>query len=157
MSRWELRRGEALWELRTLEAQSVDAIITDPPYSSGGFTRGDRMAKPGKKYEQTGLKQPRAEFAGDNRDQRSFAYWCALWLAECLRVAKPGAPIAIFTDWRQLPSTTDALQGSCSTRSRVAGRRASRRSSRGGGSWGSRWTRRKRRPRVSASRPRPRT
>ena len=110
MSRWELRRGEALWELRTLEAQSVDAIITDPPYSSGGFTRGDRMAKPGKKYEQTGLKQPRAEFAGDNRDQRSFAYWCALWLAECLRVAKPGAPIAIFTDWRQLPSTTDALQ-----------------------------------------------
>lgn len=35
---------------------------------------------------------------------------CSLWLSECLRVARGGAPICLFTDWRQLPTTTDALQ-----------------------------------------------
>lgn len=32
-------------------------------------------------------------------------------MSECWRVAKPGAPICVFTDWRQLPITTDAIQG----------------------------------------------
>lgn len=68
------------------------------------------MACTSSKYQQSGQELDRGDFAGDNRDQRSFAYWCALWLAECLRVAKPGAPCVLFTDWRQLPSTTDALQ-----------------------------------------------
>ena len=34
----------------------------------------------------------------------------AEWLAEARRVTKPGAPICMFIDWRQLPSMTDALQ-----------------------------------------------
>jgi site-specific DNA-methyltransferase (adenine-specific) len=33
-----------------------------------------------------------------------------LWLSECARVLKGGAPVLLFTDWRQLPLTTDALQ-----------------------------------------------
>lgn len=33
-----------------------------------------------------------------------------LWLSECARVLKDGAPVLLFTDWRQLPLTTDALQ-----------------------------------------------
>lgn len=33
-----------------------------------------------------------------------------LWLAECSRVLKDGSPVLLFTDWRQLPLTTDALQ-----------------------------------------------
>jgi site-specific DNA-methyltransferase (adenine-specific) len=89
---------------------SVDAVITDPPYSSGGFTRGDRSASTTAKYTLTGTQIERPAFAGDNRDQRSFGYRCALWLSECLRVAKTGAPIAVFTDWRQLPTMTDAIQ-----------------------------------------------
>ncbi len=33
-----------------------------------------------------------------------------LWLSECARVLKDGAPVLLFTDWRQLTLTTDALQ-----------------------------------------------
>ncbi|CEG15029.1 Site-specific DNA-methyltransferase (fragment) [Xanthomonas citri pv. citri] len=33
-----------------------------------------------------------------------------LWLSECARVLKDGAPVLLFTDWRQLPLTTDAMQ-----------------------------------------------
>lgn len=103
-------QGEALATLRTLPTGLVDAIITDPPYSSGGAFRGDRMSNTNSKYTNSSVQTVRPDFAGDNRDQRAFSYWCALWLSECLRVAKPGAPCVLFTDWRQLPTVTDALQ-----------------------------------------------
>jgi site-specific DNA-methyltransferase (adenine-specific) len=108
--RWVLHHGDALAVLRSMPDASVDAVITDPPYSSGGFTRGDRSLPPAMKYTMNGTKIERPAFSGDNRDQRSFAYWCALWLSECLRIAKPGAPLCVFTDWRQLPTMTDAVQ-----------------------------------------------
>lgn len=110
VERFTLHMGEMLGVLQTLPDASVDAVITDPPYSSGGQYRGDRANDTGSKYVQTGTKILRPDFAGDNRDQRAYGYWSALWLAECLRIAKPGAPICLFTDWRQLPTTTDMLQ-----------------------------------------------
>lgn len=110
MDRWQLIQGDSLAVLRTLETRSADAIITDPPYSSGGMYRGDRTVKPHAKYMQSGQETERPDFHGDNRDQRSWVMWASLWLAECWRVAKDGAPICLFTDWRMLPSTTDALQ-----------------------------------------------
>lgn len=103
--------GEALAVLRSLPDASVDAVITDPPYSSGGQFRSDRAGQnTTEKYVQAGVAISRADFSGDNRDQRGYAYWSALWLSECLRIAKPGAPICVFSDWRQLPVTTDAVQ-----------------------------------------------
>ena len=48
---------------------------------------------------------------GDAKDQRSWTMWCTLWLGQCWRIAKDGAPIMVFTDWRQLPALTDAMQG----------------------------------------------
>ena len=108
--RYAVVRGESLRLLRAMPDACVDAVVTDSPYSSGGMTRGDRMASASDKYEQSTLINNRADFAGDNRDQRAFGYWTALWCSELLRIARPGSPIALFTDWRQLPTTTDALQ-----------------------------------------------
>jgi site-specific DNA-methyltransferase (adenine-specific) len=107
--------GDALAVLASLPSASVDAVITDPPYSSGGLLRGDRagVATTTKytysttrvRYEEGGF-----DFTGDNRDQRGYGYWCTLWLGECLRVTRPGGACLLFADWRQLPITTDALQ-----------------------------------------------
>lgn len=108
---YELHHGDALAVLRDLPTASVDALITDPPYSSGGMVRGDRTQGTGAKYVSTTNNNGQGtDFTGDNRDQRAYAYWCSLWLGECLRVVKPGGIAALFTDWRQLPATTDALQ-----------------------------------------------
>jgi len=102
--------GDCLDVLRALPDGCVDAVITDPPYSSGGFTRGDRQQNVATKYQQTGTQREYAPFSGDNRDARSWAYWCCLWLSEARRVTKPSGYCLLFTDWRQLPTTTDAIQ-----------------------------------------------
>lgn len=106
---WRMIRGDSLLVLRDLEASSVDAVITDPPYSSGGAFRGDRARPSSEKYADGGANAYH-EIDGDTRDQRSHALWMSLWLAECLRVARTGAAIAVFSDWRQLPVTMDAIQ-----------------------------------------------
>ena len=102
--------GNCLQVLPQLEVGSVSCLLTDPPYSSGGMFRGDRMQDTGSKYVTTGTVKQRANFSGDNRDQRSWTFWCSWWLAECLPTLKEGAHVFCFTDWRQLPSLTDAIQ-----------------------------------------------
>jgi site-specific DNA-methyltransferase (adenine-specific) len=91
---------------------NVDAVITDPPYSSGGFTRGDRTLETAKKYQSSNMNAASyfENFSGDNRDQRSWVYWMSLWISLALRVSREGAMFCLFSDWRQLPATTDALQ-----------------------------------------------
>ena len=107
---YTLYQGDCLEILPTLAAGSVDAVITDPPYSSGGAFRGDRMQTTKVKYVKTENYDNHTDFTGDNRDQRSYLYWCSLWLGQCRRIAKPGGILMMFTDWRQLPITTDAIQ-----------------------------------------------
>lgn len=104
--RVQLFQGDSLALLASLPSGSVDAVVTDPPYSSGGQFRGDRMGSTAGKYGGESF----VDFDGDNRDQRSFLTWMSLWLGAARDAAKPGAPCLLFTDWRQMPTMTDALQ-----------------------------------------------
>ena len=106
-----LYQGDALGVLAGLDAGSVDAVLTDPPYSSGGLSLGERQAEPDKKYRSSRHKQHFPALLGDARDQHSWARWCTFWLAECWRLCRDGAPLMVFTDWRQLPALSDAIQG----------------------------------------------
>lgn len=108
-----LYHGEALDVLDQLSRTPiVDAVITDPPYSSGGQFRSDRTQDTKAKYVQSssGNQDALQNFSGDNRDQRSFHFWSTLWAARALAACKPGAVACFFTDWRQLPISTDYLQ-----------------------------------------------
>lgn len=105
-----LFQGDALAVLRELPDATVDAVVTDPPYSSGGVYASARRADPAQKYQSTGTKRSYPPMLGDCKDQRSFITWATLWLSECWRLAKPGAPVLVFSDWRQLPAMTDAVQ-----------------------------------------------
>ena len=105
-----LFHGDALRVLTTLTDASVDAVLTDPPYSSGGQSMSARQADPAQKYQQSGTKRQYPPMLGDNKDQRSWILWSTLWLSECWRIAQDGAPLMVFTDWRQLPALTDAVQ-----------------------------------------------
>jgi site-specific DNA-methyltransferase (adenine-specific) len=110
--------GEALNTMNALPSGIADVLMTDPPYSSGGMFRSDRNTDPKDKYrgwshspEET--RKPAAEygtFAGDNRDQRSWACWVSAWSWSALRLTKEGGSAFVFSDWRQLPAATDAVQ-----------------------------------------------
>lgn len=94
--------------LHTLEG--VGAVVTDPPYSSGGAYRGDRVRSTTAKYVQSDRRERAVEFSGDTRDQRSYCVWSAMWLNAARRACIPGATLATFIDWRQLPIMSDAVQ-----------------------------------------------
>ena len=90
---------------------SFDALITDPPYSSGGMFRGDRQGSTLAKYTGSHGHQPDLpQFTGDTRDQRGFLAWCGLWLGSARMKANQYANCLVFTDWRQLPTLSDAFQ-----------------------------------------------
>jgi site-specific DNA-methyltransferase (adenine-specific) len=101
--------GDAL-ELAGVLPQ-IESLIIDPPYSSGGMVRGDRMQSTAMKYINTDSKfTVRDDFSGDNRDQRAFLAWATMVFSALHRNAVPGATVIAFTDWRQLPTMTDAVQ-----------------------------------------------
>ena len=93
--------------LECLPDNSIPLILTDPPYCSGGATTTSRKAPPSGKY---GLEVGMS-FEGDARDQRSFLKWSDDWMRRALRKARPdGGMLAVFSDWRQIPVVSDAIQ-----------------------------------------------
>lgn len=101
--------GDALAVLTDLD-DVVDVVIADPPYSSGGRTAGERARSPRTKYVSSDAGHAIPDFAGDSRDQHAHAHWCALWLSASLRRTRPGGICFVWSDWRQLAATSDALQ-----------------------------------------------
>lgn len=106
--------GDALATLTTWSPGIADAIVTDPPYNSGGTSPSDRRRRTARDKYTTGragdLANELETFDGDSRDQRGYLAWLALVLSECYRITLPGGSLLVATDWRQLPVTTDAVQ-----------------------------------------------
>lgn len=78
-----LIHGDCLQVLRDLPADSIDAIVTDPPYGLGFM---------GKAWDAPGLD------------------WAHEWAAECLRVLKPGGHLVAFGATRTLHRLTVAVE-----------------------------------------------
>ena len=108
---YTLHRGDALSVLSRLPDASVDAVITDPPYNSGGRTASERTSRTARtKYTSGDAAHQLADFPGENKDQRSYTRWLAELLTEAFRVTRNHGVAVVFSDWRQQPATSDALQ-----------------------------------------------
>jgi DNA modification methylase len=83
-----LHHGDCLAVLRDLPDDSVDAVVTDPPYSLSFMSHG-----------------------WDTHDTpAAFQQWCQQWAAECLRVMKPGAHLLAFGGTRTWHRLTCAIE-----------------------------------------------
>lgn len=102
--------GDCLGIMPRMPFALADATITDPPYASGGLTRGDRARPIREKYRLQARPENHVSFEGDTRSQRGWGYWCTLWLGQCYRLAKPSSYVAMFSDWRQLPVAVDSIE-----------------------------------------------
>lgn len=109
IGRATLYRGDCLGIIHSLDRQ-FDAVVTDPPYSSGGQSKGNRAAPTAAKYLNNKHNSTWEDFAGDSKDQRSYLHWSALWMSLCYERLNPGGLMIVFSDWRQLPVTSDAIQ-----------------------------------------------
>lgn len=108
----KLLHGDCLKMLDEIEDSSIDFLLTDPPYSSGGLFAGQRKTNTRTKYCDKDYNGAAAlpDFTGDNRDQLSYIYWSALWISKAMEKLKHGAIACVFSDWRQLSATINALQ-----------------------------------------------
>lgn len=107
----ELYHGDALRVMENLESKSFDAIVTDPPYASGGNTTAERMKSTGYKYtSSSGTKTRIVNFEGDTMDQITWAGWMTDILISARRIAKDGALLMVFVDWRQYSALSTIVQ-----------------------------------------------
>jgi site-specific DNA-methyltransferase (adenine-specific) len=102
--------GDALSLMPMFSSATFDAVITDPPYSSGGMSSSARAKSTAEKYTSSKRNNPLPSFDGDARDQRSWTFWTTQWLTEARRVTKPGGVACVFIDWRQYAALSDAFQ-----------------------------------------------
>lgn len=80
--------GDCLDVMATLDADSVDAIVTDPPYTAaGGSTNGRTSAA----------------------DEQFFEFWMKAVLREIRRVVHPSGCGFIFCDWRTIGALQRAI------------------------------------------------
>ena len=99
--------GDSLSLMECMDNDCYHAVVTDPPYASGGLTTAERKASPARKY----LSSSRyLSFDNDTRDQSTHFLWSVMWMQEAIRITRHGGWLMVFSDWRQLPLTSDALQ-----------------------------------------------
>ena len=95
----KLYHGDCLEELKKLEDNSVDAVITDPPYGLSN-TKPQQVADVLKAWvtgDTVSVPAKRGGFMGADWD--SFVPPPAVW-EECMRVLKPGGHMAVFAGAR---------------------------------------------------------
>jgi DNA modification methylase len=84
--------GDALNVLRTLEAETVEAVITDPPYGIGYQSA-----------RRTDTAQRKPKIANDGKPFIWFLY-------DAYRILKADKPIALFCEWRHQETFRIAME-----------------------------------------------
>ena len=73
----EIITGDCIDKMQALEANSIHAVVTDPPYG---------LAFMGNSW--------------DDFEPKEYQEWCEQWATECLRVLKPGGHLLSFSGTR---------------------------------------------------------
>jgi len=108
----QLYPGDCLEQIKDILDGSVDMVLTDPPYSSGGLFAGDRKASTRTKYCDSNYNGAARfqNFSGDNMDQRSFTEFMRMVLNKCRQKSRLESICAVFVDWRNIAAMIDAIQ-----------------------------------------------
>lgn len=101
--RWTILHGDVMHIVPHMTRAVFDAVITDPPYASGGASQTAKNRSTTEKYSSLRGDKALPDFDSDQMDQRSWTRWMCEWLQMVRTACKPGAPICLFIDWRQLP------------------------------------------------------
>lgn len=105
----QILHDDCLNAMRQLPDGCVDAVITDPPYCSGGFTEAARRASNG-----SGLRSETRRdggwFVADNMGTAGLMFLLRAVAFETVRLLRAGGSMLVFTDWRMVPSLAPAVE-----------------------------------------------
>lgn len=99
--------GDCLEILPTLG--KVDAVVTDPPYCSGGFSETGKKSAQGMGLRSETIREL-GWFVNDRMTTGGIAWLMrqvALW---SFRILRDGGSMIAFTDWRQLSNLSPAIE-----------------------------------------------
>jgi site-specific DNA-methyltransferase (adenine-specific) len=103
--------GDCLDVMRGMDAASVDAIVTDPPYGLGFMGKEwDKVGMDKRTAVQINSILPAGGAAAVRWAPLGFQEWCRRWAVEALRVAKPGAHLLAFGGTRTFHRLTCAIE-----------------------------------------------
>jgi site-specific DNA-methyltransferase (adenine-specific) len=91
------------------EIGRVDALVTDPPYSSGARQQAGARSQ-FKKIGGIGQCRTDEWFLGDIMGSDTYLRWQRQVARECSALATPGSPAYVFTDWRQYTNIVTAWE-----------------------------------------------
>lgn len=103
---FDLYHGDCIEVLRSLPDCSIDAVITDPPYSSGTRREGSKGIR------KSMLRSKGADdwFASDCLTTDGFWWLMHATAVQCGRVMRPGSHFLSFIDWRMWPHLSGAVE-----------------------------------------------
>jgi len=114
-----LYHGDCIDVMRALPDNSVDAVVTDPPYGINFMGRawdGAAIAAAAVSgVDHTTTRERSASMHAGTYDlslkgNRAFGAWCELWAAEAFRVLKPGGHFLAFSSARTWHRLTAAVE-----------------------------------------------
>lgn len=107
---WVILEGDAIDTLSTLAPCSVDAVVMDPPYCSGGVNEQTaRRSKAQGKRSETVKSQRFQWFDTDNMGTSGLVFLLRSVALQLARVLKDGGSILTFADWRQIDNVGPAI------------------------------------------------
>jgi site-specific DNA-methyltransferase (adenine-specific) len=122
--------GDCLEKLKELPDNSIDSVVTDPPYGIGFMNKEwdnpakhreliEREKKRSEERFEEGKSPAKAGFStgvqpglaiGGAKEGKWFQEWCEEWGRECLRVLKPGGYLVSFSAPRTYHRMTTGLE-----------------------------------------------
>lgn len=97
--------GDALRLLAEMPDESVDTVLTDPPYSSGTRREAAKTLR-----AKSMLRSEREWFGTDSLTTNGFTWLMREIAVECHRLLRPGGHLFSFIDWRMMPVLSGAIE-----------------------------------------------
>ena len=101
--------GDALQILKTIESESVEGCIMDPPYCSGGFSESAKNQASGQGLRSEVIQEV-GWFTSDNMNTAGLVWLLRNVMIELYRIVKDGGSVLVFTDWRMIVHLGPALE-----------------------------------------------
>lgn len=105
-----LYHGDCLEILPTLAAGSIDAVVTDPPYCSGGYLEAQKNTKAQGLRGTTVMADDFRWFRNDNMTTSGLVWLLRSLMLGSLRILRQNRSAFVFTDWRMVPHVAPALE-----------------------------------------------